>query len=219
MTRRILIALVCLFTILQTGCQESDTQEDALVRTCYEGYKQAILDQDGDAAVAMVDETTLKYYGEMRHLALEGTADVVHNLTTIDKIMVLMLRHQILVEDLNQMNAESLFVYAVDQGWIGRESVANIDLGDITVSGDQATGVHISGGTKSSLKWKFQKENGAWKIDITSIMPMAEQAFQEIIQESGQSEDEFLVTILESISGKNVPRSIWDAPRRRSANQ
>jgi hypothetical protein len=230
-TRKTSIALVCLCAIVQVGCgnrpgedrtdrtELESSRQDAIgegtldnesVRACFEGYKQAILDQDGNAAVALVDGNTLEYYGEMRRLALEGKPEIVRNLSTIDKMMVLMLRHQTPVEDLSQMSGDSLFVYAVDKGWIGRESVISNELGDITVSGDHASGVHVSAGTETPLRWMFQKKDGNWKLDITSIMPAADQAFKQMIRESGQSEDEFLVAILESVSGRRVPESIWE---------
>ena len=210
MTRKIQLSLLCLLAAVQGGCKEGDSQEATFVRTCFEGYKEAILDQDGEAAVALVDGSTLKYYGKMRKLALEGSPTDVRQLSTIDKLMVLILRHRIPLEDLTEMTAESLFVYAVDEGWIGRESVINNELGDIKVSGTNATGVHISAGNESPFKWIFRKENGKWKIDITSIMPIADQAFKQLIQENGLSEDDFLFSILESVSGEKVPDSIWE---------
>lgn len=204
------ITLLCLLAAVQGGCKAGDSQEATFVRACFGGYKEAILDQDGEASVALVDESTLKYYGEMRKLALEGSLTDVRQLSTVDKLMVLTLRHQIPFEDLTEMTADSLFVYAVDEGWIGRESVINNELGDIKVSGTNATGVHISAGNESTIKWIFRKENGKWKISIISIMPIADLAFKQIVQQSGLSEDDFLFSILESVSGKKVPDSIWE---------
>src|SRR5262245_58253589 len=120
--KKIQITLLCLLTAVQGGCKEDDSHDATFVRACFEGYKKAILDQDGKTAVALVDDNTLKYYGKMRELALEGSANDVRQLSTVNKIMVLMLRHRIPFEDLTEMTADSLFVYAVDEGWVGRES-------------------------------------------------------------------------------------------------
>ena len=108
------------------------------------------------------------------------------------------------------MTGESLFVHAVNQGWIGKESVINNDIGDITVSGTHATGVHVSEGKASPFKWVFSLENGKWRLDLTSMMPIGDQALKQVIRESGFSEDEFLTTVLESVSGKKVADTVWD---------
>lgn len=212
------ITLLCVLAIVQSGCNEAPSQEVTFVRDCFDGYKQAILDQNGDAAVAFVDLNTLGYYEKMRKLALDGSSADVRKLSTIDKIMVLMLRQLVPVRELSAMTAESLFVYAVDKGWVGKESVINNALGDIEVSGSSATGVHISEGRPSPFKWNFQNENGKWKIDITSVMPIANEAFSAVVQQSGLSEDDFLFRVLESISEKEVSDEIWE-PLTGSANQ
>ena len=86
----------------------------------------------------------------------------------------------------------------------------NNDIGDIRVSGTHATGVHVSEGKATPLKFVFQMENGKWRLDLTSIMATADQAFKQVIRESGLHEDEFLMTVLESVSGKKVGDTVWD---------
>ena len=42
------------------------------------------------------------------------------------------------------------------------------------------------------------------------MMPIGDQALKQVIRESGFSEDEFLTTVLESVSGKKVADTVWD---------
>ncbi len=186
------------------------TEEATAVRASFDGYKQAILDQAGEKSVGFVDRNTLAYYQKMRDLALRGDRETIRALSTVDKLFVLSIRHRISSEEVELMTGESLFVYAVNQGWIGKASVINNEVGDITVSGTHATGVHVSGRKASPFKWVFQMENGKWKLDLTSIMPAADQAFKQVIRQSGLHEDEFLITIIESVSGEKVADTVWD---------
>lgn len=230
MTRATQIAFLCVFTVARVGCcapdaqgsggeitvredtldlRESDAQESALVRACFDGYKEAILDQDGDRAVGMVDETTLKYYGRMRELALHGKHEDVRDLSTTNKLMVLMLRHLIPLDALTEMTSESLFVYAVGNGWIGRASVISNEVGDIGVGGTSATGVHVFQGQETPFKWIFRKEEGGWKINLTSMMVMGDQALKMAVRKSGLPENDFLFSVLESVSGRRVQDTVW----------
>ena len=204
------IFLVVLMILLLAVCGSGDTEETAAVRASFYGYKEAILDQDGEASLAFVDRNTTAYYQKMRDLALRGDLETVRVLSPVDKTMVLMIRHMLSLESVEPMTGESLFAHAVNQGWIGKASVINIDIGDITVSGTHATGVHVSEGKATPLKFVFQMENGMWRLDLTSIMFAADQAFKQVIRESGISEDEFLITIIESVSGKKLADTVWD---------
>lgn len=204
------LIFICFVAITTSGCSDINSQEVESVRNCFSAYRKAILDQDGVAAAALIDGETRKYYGKMRSLALFGDANDVRKVSTIDRVNVLMIRHLIPPAELAEMTPESLFVHAVDEGWIGRESVVNNELGAIKISGSLASGVHIAAGNQTPFKWTFRKEDGSWKIDITAILPIADQAFKQIIKESEVAEDDFLFGILESISGKKVSDQIWE---------
>ena len=143
-------------------------------------------------------------------MALRGHADTVHNISTLDKIVVLTIRVSISVDVAEQMTAETLFVHAVNEGWISEQSVVNSQPGQIVVRESSATGVHIADGQETPLKYTFHREDGRWGLDLTAIMAPAEQAFKMIIEQIGSSEDEFVMNIIESVSGEKVPDSVWE---------
>jgi len=220
MDTRIWGFLICLFSLVLSGCAEGTSLDEAVaVRASYEGYKQAILDQDGKEAVAFVDKKTLDYYRKMLDLALRGDRETVRALSTIDKLMVLSIRHRIPSEYAEQMTAESLFVHAVDEGWIGKQWVINNELEDIAVSGTSATGVHISAGKETPLKRVFQKEDDRWRVNLTCCMPVTDQEMKKMITQSGLSEHEFLAKIVESVSGREVVDTVWEPVIKEGANE
>jgi hypothetical protein len=192
------------------ACTAEEPADQAAVRAAYDDYVAALLEKDGGRAASLVDRNTISYYGGLLELALRGDADTVHSISILDKIVVLTIRHGISVDVAEQMTAETLFVHAVTEGWIGEQSVVNSALGQIVVQGSSATGVHIANGQVTPLKYTFHREDGRWGLDLTAIMAPAEQAFKMIIEQSGRTEDEFVINIIEAVSGEEVPDSVWE---------
>ena len=54
----------------------------------------------------------------------------------------------------------------------------------------------------------FNKEDGAWKVDLTSIFPITDGALKKVVANSGLSEDEFIFKALEMVSGDAVADDI-----------
>ncbi len=63
---------------------------------------------------------------------------------------------------------------------------------------------------ETPLKYTFHREDGRWGLDLTAIMAPADQAFKMMIEQSGGTEDGFVISILESVSGEKVPDSVWE---------
>ncbi|MDR4505618.1 MAG: hypothetical protein MRK01_12660 [Candidatus Scalindua sp.] len=205
-------AVIILLCISISNCTAEEPQQTIAVsgvRGAFDNYKSSILDQDGSKAVQYVSNSTIEYYGKIMKSALTGEEEEVRNLSTIDKMMVILLRHRMDAEVLSHMTAEELFIHSVDKGWIGKDSVINSDIGKITESTDTATAVFINYGKETPLKYQFVKEQEQWKLDLTAVMPLSDQAFKEVIESSNLDEDEYIFKILESISGEKLSEDIW----------
>ncbi|MCP5004767.1 MAG: hypothetical protein GY941_12630 [Planctomycetes bacterium] len=205
-------ALIIFLCILISNCTAREPQQvtgDNGVRVAFNNYKNAILNQDGIKAAKYVSTSTIEYYGKIMKFALTGKRDEVRTLSTIDKMMVILLRHRIEAKELSKMTPEKLFVHSVDNGWIGKDSVINSDIGEITESSNNATAVSINYGKKTPLKYQFVKENDQWKLDWTAVMPISDKSFKQAIETSNLDEDEYIIKILESISGKKLSEDIW----------
>ena len=142
------------------ACRAAESAEQAAVRAAYDDYIQAVLEKDGGRAATLVDQNTISYYGRMLERALHGDADTVRNISTLDKIIVLTIRHGVSLDLAQQMTAETLFAHAVNEGWIGEQSVVNSELGEIVVRESSATGVHIAAGVETPLKYTFIERMG-----------------------------------------------------------
>lgn len=207
------LALVALVLVAQLVLLAQGSQSDEeLIRQTFMTYKGAILQQQGQSAASLVNNATLQYYARMKDLALEGQEKEVRQLTPMNKIMVLSLRHRIPVNDLRAMTPEALFVHAVNQGWIGKNSVLDTDIGQLRVFGKDASADYLKGGTQTPLKYRFTKEDGKWKLDLTALMPVADQAMTTLIEREKLDEDKFIIGLIESVSGKKVLPLIWQPP-------
>ena len=207
-----LALVVLIFTLSVSLLAQRSEPEEAVIRRVFLTYKEAILQQQGQSAVSLVNRATVQYYARMRALALEGHEKDVRQLSPMNKIMVLSLRHRVPIGDLRAMTPEGVFTYAVDQGWIGKNSVLDSDIGRLEVFGNDASADYVKSGKPTPLKYRFTKEDGKWRIDLTALMPVADQAMSVLIKTKGLDEDRFIMDLMESVSGKKVLPSIWQPP-------
>jgi hypothetical protein len=95
----------------------------------------------------------------------------------------------------------------VDQGWIGSE-VASVKIGSIEVSGSRASAPVLQAGRPSPFRFSFSRESGRWKLDLTALMSLAAKAVAGIIPQ-GVSQDDYVLKLLEMVSGKKPGADIW----------
>lgn len=183
--------------------------EENLVRKSFTGYKTAILDDKGEEAVAFVDSRTVAYYGKMLNLVRTADSITVSELPLLDKFMVLAIRHRMDAEELQSTDGKGLLVKAIRNGMVGKSSVANVSVGDVTVEGDFAKGQLMANGKKAPFSFHFYKEENSWKIDLTSLFPMTATMFQNMLDESDMEENEFLLHLLEMGSGMAPSPDVW----------
>jgi hypothetical protein len=63
-------------------------------------------------------------------------------------------------------------IRGVNQGWIGENSVLESDIGQAKVFGNDASAEYVMSGKPKPLKYRFTKEDGKWKVDLTTIYPL-----------------------------------------------
>jgi hypothetical protein len=201
-----------IFTAQLSPLAQGARADEELIRQVFLSYKEAILQRQGQSAVTFVNRPTLDYYARMKAIALEGKEPEVRQLTPMNKIMVLSLRHRVLADDLRGMTPEDVFVHAINQGWIGKNSVLDSDVGQIQVFGKDASAEYVKGGKPTPLKYRFTKEDGKWKIDLTALIPIADHAMSMLIEQEKLDEDKYIISLVEAVSGKKVSPSIWQPP-------
>jgi hypothetical protein len=202
-----------LFALILTSCSArpspSIQPEEESVRQVLIAYKDAVLKHQGDSAALVVNRNTLEYFGGMKTMALEANEQEVRQLTPLHRMMVLSFRHRIPANELRAMTPEGVFIHSINQGWVGKNSVLDSDVGKVQVFGDNASAEFLKAGKPTPLKLRFTKEDGKWKIDFTSVFPLSDQALSMLIKKKEVDEDTFIISLIESVSGKKVSPSIW----------
>ena len=111
------------------------------------------------------------------------------------------------------MTGREIIVYAVAQGWIDKDGAASIRLGDFAVKGDFASGGLLgNGGEVSPFRLEFLREDGEWRLDLAEMLKIARFGIDYAVQQTGMSEEEFLLFVLEYSSGRKPGPEIWSPP-------
>lgn len=213
--------LLLVLPFAPTGARTRETVESedaAAVRRCFAMYKDTLIRQKGDEAAKWVTKSTIDYYGELREVALYGSEEEVRKLSALKKMSILTLRHRVGADSLLKMSAADVWAHGVGQGWSGRNSLQDVEIGKIEFENDAASVEVLVRGRPSRVKYRFVKEDGAWKMDVLSRLAASEQGMARMVRNQKIEEDEFLIDLLEMTSFTPVPETIWQPPMKRIKN-
>jgi hypothetical protein len=202
-----LIVILSLF-FFQSQAQE---KEEAKIKSCFAAYKKAILDDEGQKAVEFLSNKTIQYYAKSIDYCLHSDSTTVSELSLMDKFMVLALRHRTSAENLRNFTGKEALIYAIQEGMVGKNSVALNEIGKIKIKENTAEAQLVVRGNPTPVNFTFFKENSVWKLDLTSIFPITEKAFQQLIENSDQSENEYLLNLLLLSTQEAPSKDIWKA--------
>jgi hypothetical protein len=198
-----------LLPLLFVACSDSGPKDDvADIRACYDNYFAALKAGEGDKAAELVDSNTLAHFDRMLGLARTGDSMTVSGLDPMDKLTVLAMRMQIAPTALKSMDARKAVAHSVSDGLMANEGPEGLELGTVSVDGDKATAPLKMHGFPTPASFSFQREDGTWKIDLTSLFDLTRMAFQQM-GGSGPEGNAMLVKLLEENTGTTVPDGIW----------
>ncbi len=199
---------------LFVACSDSGPKDDvADIRVCYDTYFAALKAGEGAKAAELVDSNTLAHFDRMLELARTGDSITVSGLDPMDKLTVLAMRMQNTPEALRSMSVKEAVAHSVSDGLMANEGPEGLELGTISVDGDKAKAPLKMHGFPTPASFSFQRENGTWKIDLTSLFDLSRMAFQHMSASSGEEGNAFLLMLLEENMGGPVPKDIWHPGR------
>lgn len=206
MTQKTIITLLFIGLF---GTLFAQKKEEKQVKSCFNNYKSAILNDKGEEAVNYVDSRTVQYYSDILEKTQNADSSEVASLSIMDKLMVFSIRHRASSEIITSLDGKGLLIYAIKEGMVGKNSVAKNSIGEVSIDGSFAKGQFIANGQAAPFYFHFYNEEGQWKVDLTSIFPVANTSFKTMQEQSGQNENEYLFMLLEAITGKEVTNQIW----------
>ena len=200
--------LLLLLGVLLAINAHAQKNEEKEVYECFKRYKSLILQSKGEEAFELIDSNTYRYFDNTLKASIYADKKEVEALPLIDRLSVLLVRHRIPADELLTMTGREYFIQSVKQGMFGKNSLAAIELGKTEVNGDSARAQIIRDLEDTDMWFRFFKENGDWKLDLTSIFAPTTLHLMTGLAKQGMSENEFIFAILES-TGKPVTEEIW----------
>ena len=183
------------------------------VKQSFMTYKAAILASDGPTAAQVVTQGSRDYFRKLADHALTLDRDGLHKIHLTDRLYALLLRHNLDRSRLESMSGREVVSYAVDEGWIGKEGAEQLELGNYQVDGQSASGTIMRpDGGETTFKMEFVREDGQWLLDLVALMDLTRTAFEYSVKQSGLSEDEFVMLMLEYSTGRKPDPGIWNPP-------
>lgn len=184
--------------------------EEKAIRNVFETYRKAILTDNADVALQCVDSRTINYYGHILDQVKHADSVQVSALNVFDRFMVLTIRHRTPKEQILSFDGKSLLAYAIKSGMVGKNSVSEKNkIGEVTIESEFAKGQFMFEGKKVPIFFHFYKENGTWKLDLTSIFSLSTFVIEDMIKSSGMSENEYFFYLLKLITGREPNNNIW----------
>lgn len=198
-----------LLPVLFMACSDKGPEQDVEeIRACYDSYFESLKAGDGDKAAELVDSNTLKHFDRMLELARTADSATVSGLDAMDKLTVLSMRSQIPAEQLRGLDARAALARSVSDGMMANEGPEGLSLGTVTVDGDKASAPLKMYGFPTPANFSFQREDGTWRIDLTSLFDLSRKAFEQMGGD-GTEGNAALIKLLEDNTGTTVPGTIW----------
>ena len=210
--------LSLLFALLICSCTEkteseesskSSTVHNADIMNVYQDYKESILNDKGSAAYECIDKETRDYYDWLIVASNELNKKQIQALGLMDHFTICVLRKNLTASELAKMSGKDLFIYAIDNGMVGKNSVVNAELGNVITNGNFSKAEFVVNGQKTPFFFHFYREDKLWKLDITHLFSLGTMALKKMVEDSGETENDFITNILEVLTGKKPTKNIW----------
>jgi hypothetical protein len=174
--------------------------DEAAIRAAWLTYQGHIIGRKGDAGAALLARPTLKYYADMRRLALSGPYEALAKSSMLTRLTVYMVRHVMITEQLQSMSAQQFVSYLIARGMTGRTPNRARPLTGVKIKEDMADG-QIGPGAPPL---RFLREDGTWKIDLLSLIRKIEPIMEAQIKKSNIPEAQMVRVMVRNHSTKPV---------------
>lgn len=201
-----MLFLILISQILLSSCYSGNNKQKVI--ECYEAYKKAIINGNGEEAVKYLDSRTFNYYAMILEKALYAEKEALLRESLLNRMMVLQIRHMIPLENVKNMDAKALLIYAINNEWIGKEQLVGVKVRNVKIEGIFAVADSYKDNIRMA-KFSFYYEKEQWRFNITSLVTMIDPAFKKQIRETGLSENELILFAIEAWSGKSVSEDIY----------
>ncbi len=201
---------VSLFLALQQTPASAGLSDAAQVKQTYARFLAALAERDADAGQRELSIASFTEWERARELAVHGTRAEVAALSPGRRLVVMALRHHRPKFLLRYGTAREVVGYALGSGIADRNSLAMIEVGDVAVKEDRASGQLFASGMPSGFRAGFVREGGAWKLDLGATTEAAGRVVTRAAKSAEASEDSIIAGLLMVSSGVRPTAQIWE---------
>jgi hypothetical protein len=187
------------------ACQRGGTNEEqAQVAQAFDAWKQAILDHHAGQAMAYIPRHVDAYLATLKSPPPADSASTAAPSPNpgVDLLLRRALAEKVPPDLRANLTMATLLQRIDDRHLFNPRDLREITLGPVSVDGDRASAEVYYDGALTAVRLPFLKEDGAWKIDVMSILPYAETLMRldrELKGQSEQSQVDQLVAKLPSL--------------------
>ncbi len=199
----------------QAGGSQSLAADEQAVRDTFERYRAALRKQDGEAVAALVTAGTRGYYDELARLTATAGPEEIGTRSVTERMNVALLRHQLAPERAAGMDGRALLGFAVQRGLVDKSSAGDVQLGEITVTGDTAVVSVTSPGKRNGPELAprtFVKEAGEWRVDLLPVIEATDKSLAELAKKHNMTEDAVIFKLVSAATGTPVDASVFARP-------
>ena len=190
--RRAPVWLAGMALFLVAACQRGDTsQEQAKVAHAFDSWKQAILDHHADKAMAYIPQHVDDYLATLNAppAAASATNAAPSQYPGVDHLLRRALAQKVPPDLRAKLTLATLLQRITDRNLFNPHDLREVTLGPISVEGNSANAEVYYDGVLTAVRLTFLKEDGAWKIDVMSILPYAETLMRLDRELKGETEE------------------------------
>lgn len=201
---KVWVAAIC---ILRTFFGFS--QEAKKIVETFTAYQQAVIHGEGIRAFELVNQNTVHFYNEVWNASKMADSATVSKFPFEEKLWILTTRHLVPRTRASQLTTQSVFEYLIKNGWIHKEDLGALQLGEISIEGKYAIAPMKQNSIELPYFFQFEKENGIWKVNLIAMLETAGRSVEAMIEISELSEETVIIESIEQLSGKKTNKAIW----------
>ena len=162
-----------LLILLLSSCGESRNKQRAEVRQTFHQFREAFFARDAGTAASYLSQRTFDYYERVISLACNEDDAGLSTLPPLELFSCLVLRHRYPGEKLRRLDSRNLVLESFDRMVFPAGAPHFLDIGPIRIitPGEEAAASVLLAPDEwhEDVLVTFRRENGEWKMDLTSV--------------------------------------------------
>lgn len=186
------------------------------IAAAFEDYRNAVVNDDGQKAARFVTRQIFDYFGKVRDWALYADKQRTQNLPFTDQVTVLRLRAATKPDELAASSGKALFIRSVQEGWLEKEYLQKVELGETQVDEKAKTALLVQNinGHRAPGLIEFQREKRRWKLNAYSLLLGSSFVFEHSLRTTKTPKEELIRTAMAGIAGREFDPAWWEPLRK-----